>query len=331
MSKVLEFLSNQYVLFGLKFLIFVLIAFCIFQLVNNIINENLISKKLKEIYEETDKNTKERLEEQEELFQNEGYQEHQPILVKLDDLIIDSGIKRIIKFLNAEILVVFVILIDAIAFLLLQEFVHQLYATVMVLLALSVTPFTILKLMSGKRKKETDDELINFINLIENYSKTSDDIMTIIGRTYPYLEEPLRSATEECYLEGTRTGDITKALDNFSKKINHKKFKTLIRNISICSRYEANYSDVAEDSREMLMEYLAGKRQREAMVKNARIEMIIIMFLSAIMFGFMGSFVGENIFYALQKTFIGTIILYAITIIVITIIVVLILIGKDSD
>ena len=190
---------------------------------------------------------------------------------------------------------------------------------------------TILLYLNNLNKKRVEEELMNFINLIENYSKTSDDIIHIIGRIFPYINEPIKSAAEECYLEGQRSGNISQSLDNFAKKINHKRFREIIRSLSICSRYEANYSDVAEDSRKMLMEYLAGKREREAIIRNARIEVLAILGLAGVMVYILGNFIGENTLDLLMMNFIGKMILLFAFIVLLITIVSLILMGRGKD
>lgn len=327
----MSILTNTYFLIFLKVVIFGLIFLAFYLFVQRLIDNNVISTKIKELNAYTEKNAEARRLEKEKRLAEDGFTEEKSFLTKLDDNIIDSGMKDKFPFLNAETLIMGIMIIDALLFLLLQNLFPSMYIPLIVVAIVTVFPTTALKLLSNRRKRQIDDELVNFINLIENYSKTSDDIITIIGRSYIYLNEPLRTAAEECYLEGNRTGDVSKALDDFSKKINHKKFKTIVRNLSICSRYEANYDDVAEDSRQMIIEYLAGKRERAALIKNARVEMCIIMFLSCVMFYMMGSFIGENIIKALQESFVGTCILYAATGMVLFIIASLILMGKESD
>ena len=199
-------------------------------------------------------------------------------------------------------------------------------AAIIVLVYISLVLF-----LSNKNYKKVEENIVSFMNLIENYSKTNNDLITIFGKVYTYLDEPFRSHVQEAYYLGRRTGDTDLALETLQNSVQHKRFREIIRNLAICSHYEANYEEIIEDSRAQLMEYLAGKRERAAMVRNARIELIILCGTSWVVMYMMGSFIGENIIAALRDSFVGQLILVYLIVILAVVIFNLVFLGRDKD
>ena len=105
------------------------------------------------------------------------------------------------------------------------------------------------------------------------------------------------------------TGDKSKAIRNLEKRIEHEKFKELIRNLEICSRYEANYGEVIKDSRGLLREYLATVKERKAILNNARIEIAMIIGCCGLVFWMMNDFTQAGILTVLLASTAGNLIL----------------------
>lgn len=323
--------TNEYIVLFSTLFLFIAIFAVFFFFISHMIDNKVITTSISDYYERTKINAKDRKAKHEQEMLETGYKDSEPLLRRLDRLIENSGINRKIKFLNADVFVVLTILISTVSFIFVSLITGEVIYGLITLSFIVILLITILLYLNNLNKKRVEEELMNFINLVENYSKTSDDIIHIIGRIFPYVNEPIRSAAEECYLEGQRSGNISQSLDNFAKKINHKRFREIIRSLSICSRYEANYSDVAEDSRKMLMEYLAGKREREAIIRNARIEVLAILGLAGVMVYILGNFIGENTLELLMMNFIGKMILLFAFIVLLITIVSLILMGRGKD
>lgn len=325
---------QEYIALACVILLFVFLFQLIFKLLDHMTENKVISKGLENLYKTTEKDAKERRAEYETKIMEEGTVEKEDFLIKLDILIEQSGIKKRLKFLNSETYVIIGIISCCIGFLAVYQMTHTIFYGIATVLGILLIMLAFLMILANRNKKKIEDNIVNFVNLVENYSKTNDDIMNIFGKVYPFLEEPLRSDLENCYIEGTQTGNVDKALNNLSKRVNHKKFRDIIRNLLICSRYDANYSAVAEDTRTMLLEYIAGKKERQAMKNAARIELAIILVLSVFLMWLMGSFVsqdGTNIITVLTQTLIGNILLIYSLIVIIASIINIVLMGNMKD
>jgi Flp pilus assembly protein TadB len=103
-----------------------------------------------------------------------------------------------------------------------------------------------------------------------------------------------------------RTGNITAALTEFEKSVNHKKLREIIHNISVCSRYDTDYEAVIGDSRKMLQDYLTGKAQERAILNSARIEYISIALIAGVLFWMIGDFMEVDLEQMLLHTTVGS-------------------------
>lgn len=264
---------------------------------------------INKLYSRTKKEALLREEEEKRHREEEGRREKVYFLRRMDLLIERSGITSKIPFINTGtyLMITFtLILVFTGGVLLITDLPIMSLMMGLIILFLS---YLILYLMSGINYRATEKNILEFTNLLENYSKTNHDIITILNKVYPYLNNPLHDAVEACVIEARSSGDVSKALLNLEHKIELEKFKEIIRNIEICSRYEANYEEIIKDSRKMLRDYIAAREERRALIKNSRIEMVIILFCGILIINMLDNFSEIGIFNVLIHSLIGNVIL----------------------
>ena len=281
----------------------------------------VIKKSVFRVYKKTREMEKSRGDRESRIRFEEGNQEKVNFLYKLDLLLLQSNIKKIFPFLNSEIYLIFIFCASSLGFIVMEaisnSYISGTVCSLLTILFLYIIPY----ILAGINYKKTENEIMSFINLLENYSKTTDDLISIFGKLYHYLEEPLKTAVEECYLEARSTGDLSFALYNLSNRIEHRKFKEIIRNLEICERHEANYAEIVKDSRGLLRDFIASQKERKALISNGRIEILIILGCCMVMVWILDSFMERSIMDMLLHTGIGNAIsLYCILVIFITII-----------
>ena len=323
-------IEQTYIIYGLESLLFIFLFLTSIFLFTYLKNNNVIANGLKNFYDKSEADVAERQRLEKMQLIESGNTDKEDFLLKLDKTILYSNIRKYIPFLNSNIFIFSMVTLASIALI-----VTTLLADIsMGILASAIIIFTHLSLvlfLSNKNYKKVEENIVSFMNLIENYSKTNNDLITIFGKVYNYLDEPLRSHVQEAYYLGKRTGDTDLALETLQNSVQHKRFREIIRNLAICSHYEANYEEIIEDSRAQLMEYLAGKRERAAMVRNARIELVILCGTSGVVMYMMGSFIGENIITALRSSFLGQMILVYLIVILAVVVFNLVFLGNDKD
>lgn len=102
------------------------------------------------------------------------------------------------------------------------------------------------------------------------------------------MDEPLRSALDTCFYEAQTTGDAGLALLSMAEKIEHPKFKELVRNMEISIRYCADFSAMVSSSRRSIREYLRVSQERRGMLREAAVNMILLLGMSAIVLSVVG-------------------------------------------
>ena len=307
-------LESQYLVYGLYALLFILVFLSFLALFSYLRKNSVISNSLKNFYEKAENSVKERWRVEKSQEIERGYSDKENLLIKLDKTIKYSNIRKYIPFLNSNIFIFVLVLLSATALILGAVF-GNLVIGIGAAIAVSLTLIIIVLAMANVNYKKTEENILTFVNLVENYSKTNNDLIAILGKTYPYLDEPLKGYVQEAYLLGKRTGDPDLALTTLQNNVQNKRFREIVRNLQICSHYEANYEEVVNDLRQQLIEYLAGKRNKEAMARNARIELSILIATSGVVMYLMGSFMSNNIFAMLNETFVGKLILLYIIIV----------------
>lgn len=322
--------NESYVILGLTILLFVFVFFACFTLFSYLSKYHVIENKIKSFYEKTEADVEERLRLEEIRKAESGNTDDENLLLKLDRTINYSNIKKIIPFLNSTTFIFTMCVFSSLA-LIIGSQLSGLGIGIFCAGSVILLYFITLMLLASINYKKVENNVMTFINLVENYAKTNNDLISIMGKIYYYLDEPLKTQVEEAYYLGQRTGDVDLALDTLQRNVQHSKFKEIIRNLIICSHYEANYEDVVEDSRDMLITYLAGKRERAEMARNARIELGILLFACIVVFYMIQKFLGANIIELLQSNIIGTIILIYCALCIFLVIFNMIFIGRQED
>ena len=284
------------------FLALVLTAFLLLKYLKE---HKVLSSVADSVYEKAKAQESERQAEQQLLILLEGRQEKTNLLYKLDLLVLQSNIRKFIPFASTEILFVLATVAYGVVAHLTGTWIFGMLGFV----GVGFLCYMVLYFMALSNYRKTEESLMTFINLLENYSSMEDELIAIFSRIQTFLTEPIKSAVEQCCIEAEMTGDKGRAIRNLEKRIEHEKFKELVRNLEICSRYEANYGEVIKDSRSLLREYLAAAKERKAILNNARIEIAMIIGCSGIVFWMMNDFTQAGIMSVLLGSMVGNIIL----------------------
>ena len=288
------------------FIVLLLVAYFGFELLRN---HKIITDAVENVYERTKAQEERRLSEQERLRMEEGVQEKTDLLYRLDMMLVYSNIKKWIPFMNTEIFIGMAVLFSIAAYLLVSKVTDVWIFGLLGAGGVCLSLYLVLYFLSGMNYQRTEKSLTAFLNLLENYSITSDDLIHILHKTAINMEEPVQSALYECYAEATSTGNAGLALRNLQKKIEHEKFKELVRNLEICSRYEANYAEIIKDSRSLIQEYSAYSQERKSIINNARIEILMIVGCCGLVFWMVDDFSTTGIMRILLGTTAGNVLL----------------------
>ncbi len=131
-------------------------------------------------------------------------------------------------------------------------------------------------ILSIKNYKAVDENLIKFLNLLNNYSITVGEITVVFQQISRYMPNPLGYVLEECFYDMQMSGDLSSALYYMMEKIEHPDFKELIRNIEICSNYSADYTEIINNSRKIIQDEQKAKNERKSIANEYTVNMILI-------------------------------------------------------
>lgn len=147
--------------------------------------------------------------------------------------------------------------------------------------------------------KAVDRNLLKFLDFLGNYSVSVGEVTGILNQVSPYLEEPLKSVLNQCYVEAKTTGDVGLALLSMSDKLEHPKFKEIVRNLEISTRYCSDFKALVHSGRRSVREYLRMGEERQGLLREAVINMLLLLGMSGIVLVVVDHLVEESIWHIL--------------------------------
>lgn len=175
----------------------------------------------------------------------------------------------------------------------------------LIVLIFEVSVYLLQNLLVLRNYNAVDRELLKFLDFLGNYSITSGEVTIILKQISGYLEEPLRSVLEECYYEAQTTGDTAMALLSMAEKIQHPKFKELVRNMEISMRYSADFTVLVSQSRKSIREHMRMRQEQKALAGEAWVNILILGAMTVIILKTVEVLIGVPIRNILLNTWVG--------------------------
>ena len=147
---------------------------------------------------------------------------------KLDRLILTSGIKRYLSWMNGErfLIILIVSVIAGIA----EGMVFT--GNGLVALFIGALQFVLLYVivlgLSGRTYNQIEDSTSLFVSILSNHAKGSSDIVTIMQRTLASTDGPMRELVSRFLLDCERTGNIDMAFDYMKESVDNRQLQTII-------------------------------------------------------------------------------------------------------
>ena len=296
----------------ISLMLFVTIAYFIYKISLEITERKSLIRSANKMWKLIEVKSDRRKSIKEQLEFEDGLQEKESFIEKVDIQIIRSGLDKRFSFINAE---VYLIATGVLAFISFVGFsIFKLIYGIMAMALVILSSYLLLYMLSGINYKKIDEQILPLLNLLENYSATSDDIVTIFEKSIPYTKEPLKGYIEDFVNEVRTSGNLDRAFNSFYRKVENGKLKSLIRNLSISSNLESNYREIIQDERETIKSYIKTKEIRKSIRNTGRIEIISCYVICGFMLNMFSSFV-DNMYNLLLNTMIGNgILIYCIVV-----------------
>ncbi len=227
------------------------------------------------------------------------------VIRKIDEMLLYSGLYQKWSFLTTErwiLLQVFIVSGVALGVLICGVAVWK---GMLILVGVYAIQYILISIMMAGNYKRVEEDLLKFLDFLGNYSITSGEVTSILYQISGYLGEPLRGALRECYYEAQTFGDTSAALISMSNKIQHPKFREVIRNIEVTMRYSADFTILVNQSRRSVREHMKLGQERKALAKEAGINMLILGGMTAVIFLAVEKLAGVSMEKVLFETWIG--------------------------
>ncbi len=262
---------------------------------------NLISKAYESLEEAAAKRTADNRRKQEVLKHKKGK------LYRLEQRLLYSGLHRRFPFLSPEVYIIGNLTIGVTVYSLISILTQNGWYGLMAVAVFEILLYLVQNFLIAKNYNATDEGLLKFLDFLGNYSLTSGEITAVLGQVGEYLEEPLKSALEECCYEAQMTGDAGIALLSMAEKIQHPKFKELVRNLEISMRYSADFTVLVSQSRRSVREYMRMRQERKALAGEAWVSIIILGAMTVVILMALEALIGIPIEDILWQTWLGRI------------------------
>ncbi len=231
------------------------------------------------------------LEERKKLL---SLQEEHSILWAIENSLRYSGLRQRFPGLTLEWWLLGNLAVLGTAFVLTAALFGILPAAVVCMLIFAAETW-ILRSCRIRNLRRVNEELLKLLDFLGNYSITAGEVTSVLNQVSRYMEEPIRGALELCCLEAGMTGDTGTALLVMADYIEHPKFKELARNMEISVRYCADFSAMVRSSRRSMREYLRVQQERKGMLREALINMLLLLGMSLIVLTIVGSLISFSI------------------------------------
>lgn len=286
-----------------KVVLFFEILTCFFLLFWWIRQESIIHNLMYRAYENLELAAKRREEERRKgmLLKNT----RKGILFRLEQQLLYSGLTGKIPFLTPELWITGNIILVALFYTIGTFFSNNWWFGILIVLIFEVSVYLLQNLLVLQNYNAVDKELLKFLDFLGNYSITSGEVTIILKQISGYLEEPLRSVLEECYYEAQTTGDTGMALLSMAEKIQHPKFKELVRNMEISMRYSADFTILVSQSRKSIREHMRMRQEQKALAGEAWVNILILGAMTVIILKTVEVLIGVPIREILLETWVG--------------------------
>lgn len=235
----------------------------------------ILKKTIREAYKRIDDSSANRIRTQHQSAQvPKGYFGKK--LYQLEQRYIYSGISRKLPGLSVEIWLLLIFLtavgVYIVCFIITRAFLKSL----IIMVGYIGLIFLLESFLIMRNYKAVDKELINFLNMISNFSLTNGEITSIFHKISRYLTQPLRAELEDCYYKAYTTGNNREALQELNARIEHPMFKEIITNLISCISYSANYKEVINTFRDIIREEQKGQKDRRTIGATAVSTMVMM-------------------------------------------------------
>ena len=294
----------------MRIALWIVIAISVF-IVSLIIHKEFLKRSIfQEIYGKYKGNLEKKVKEENWFVSKYGVIENRSFLYKIDRLITMSGLKKTFPHLSGEVFIGILFISLITTAILVSNLAGNVFLGLFIALAVVTAEFLVVIFLSGRTYNQIEEDTSLFISILSNHAKGSSDIVTIMTRTLPSMDGPIRELIKKFLLDAEKTGDIDIAFDVMKESVDNRTFQTIIVNLKNCMHYQANYEEVLQQMMNQVAEAMSAREERKNILFSMKITLVSISIMSVIIVALIGKGIGVDVKAILTGNMIGQFILF---------------------
>ena len=294
----------------MRIALWIVIAISIF-IVSLIIHKEFLKRSIfQEIYGKYKGNLEKKVKEENWFVSKYGVIENRSFLYKIDRLITMSGLKKTFPHLSGEVFIAILFISLIVAAIAVSNIAGNVLLGLFIALAVVTAEFLVVIFLSGRTYNQIEEDTSLFISILSNHAKGSSDIVTIMTRTLPSMDGPIRELIKKFLLDAEKTGDIDIAFDVMKESVDNRTFQTIIVNLKNCMHYQANYEEVLQQMMNQVAEAMSAREERKNILFSMKITLVSISIMSVIIVALIGKGIGIDVKAILTGNMAGQFILF---------------------
>lgn len=290
--------------------LWIVIAISVF-IVSLIIHKEFLKRSIfQEIYGKYKGNLEKKVKEENWFVSKYGVIENRSFLYKIDRLITMSGLKKTFPHLSGEVFIGILFISLIATAILVSNLACNVFLGLFIALAVVTAEFLVVIFLSGRTYNQIEEDTSLFISILSNHAKGSSDIVTIMTRTLPSMDSPIRELIKKFLLDAEKTGDIDVAFDVMKESVDNRTFQTIIVNLKNCMHYQANYEEVLQQMMNQVAEAMSAREERKNILFSMKITLVSISIMSVIIVALIGKGIGIDVKAILTGNMAGQFILF---------------------
>ncbi len=224
-----------------------------------------------------------------------GAIENHSILYKLDRLMLLSGIKNVLPFVNGEVFLCAEIALSIAGFFEGTILFQNVFVALFLAVAQAVVLYAFAIGLSGRTYNQIEDHTAIFISILSNHAKGSSDIVSIMQNTIPSLNGVLRGIAEKFVQDAENTGNVDIAFDYMKESVENRQLQTIIINLKNCMHYQANYEEVLAQMMSQVAAGLSAREDRKNILFSMKLTLVVISITAVIIVWIIGAGLGIDV------------------------------------
>lgn len=234
-----------------------------------------------------------------------GAIENKSLLYKMDRLILTSGIKNKLPWINGEVFLIGMVGLAIAGFFEGMIFFSNFFVAIFLATAQAVAIYVLVKGLSGRTYNQIEDATAIFISILSNHAKGSSDIVTIMQKTSISLSGPLRGIVEKFIADCESTGNIDVAFDYMKESVDNRQLQTIFANLKNCMHYQANYEEVLVQMMGQVAAGLSAREDRKNILFSMKMTLAVISIIAVIIVWIIGAGLGIDVKGSLTGNVVG--------------------------